>query len=125
MYANVGDILLRVVKHNKSASVVTYEVVNRKRIFDVRALFVRYDVMLKHIDGDDCFYGAFHIGDVSSISIGRFNDATRIESAADLGDDFFVYLSEEEKKNLDVSRSHYRHKMMSLLMKRNNLQHRV
>lgn len=119
MFANVGDILLRVIKLSGGGiSVITYEVMGREDNDK------HYDLKIKTIDGND-FDGLFHIGCTSNIPIGRFDDETGVEMGANLGGDFFVCFDREKEKAIDTWRSYYRNKMVSALMMQNNLNHRI
>ena len=119
MFANVGDILLRVIRLSGGGiSVITYEVMGRED--DDK----HYDLKIKTIDGED-FNGLFHIGSTSNIPIGRFNDETGVEVGTEKSTDFFVCFDREKEKAIDTWRSYYRNKMVSVLMMQNNLNHRV
>lgn len=121
MTAHINDILLRVLMRHNDAIVVTYLVIGDDVFLgNYRLIVIGVDGTL--IYDEDKHY--FSIGRTISLPINEFSAKTKIEVNTEESSDYFVYLTEEDKKNIEACKTYHRVRMKSKSMKWSNLKHR-
>lgn len=110
MIGKINDKVLRIIMVGGEIATITYNVEDVNQRCD----YARY--RLKIISNDNIL--ALKLGDTQSIPINTFIDATRIEANADMTNDFFVLLDDND--NLEELKQRCKCQMRSAIIRRRN-----